>query len=274
MTDTTLTTHKTAAQASVQRTKRRGTLRKLMPPLVAIVSLVLFWELIVVVFSIPDYIVPSPIDVANSFREDYAILFSNLWPTAFESILGFLAGNIGAIILAIVFVHWKTMERALFPVAVFIRTVPIVAVAPVLVVILGYGYSPKIIIAALISFFPTLVNMTRGLQAVDAQSLELFKVLSASRREVFFKVRVYASLPYLFSSLKIAATASVIGAIVAEWIGSQEGLGYLIIQATYNFRVPLLWATMIVASIFATVFFAAIGIIEKLVVTWDAEEAA
>ena len=88
------------------------------------------------------------------------------------------------------------------------------------------------------------------------------------------KVRIFASLPYLFSSLKIAATSSVIGAIVAEWVGSQKGLGYLIIQATYNFRVPLLWATMIVASVFATVFFALIGITEKLVVTWDAKEAA
>lgn len=274
MTDTALSTLKAGAKTPRTRSKRRGVWHRMMPPLIAIVSLVALWELIVVIFSIPNYIIPSPIDVLDSFRKDYSVLLENLWPTAFESILGFLAGNIGAIILAIVFVHWKTMERAFFPVAVFIRTVPIVAIAPVLVVILGYGYSPKIIIAALISFFPTLVNMTRGLQAVDAQSLELFKVLSASRREVFVKVRIYASLPYLFSSLKIAATASVIGAIVAEWIGAEKGLGYLIIQATYNFRVPLLWATMIVASIFATVFFAIIGIIEKLVVTWDAEEAA
>jgi len=274
MTETALSARTARAGTPSSRRRRRNTWRKMMPPLVTIVSLVVLWQLIVLIFRIPDYIIPSPIDVLKSFREDYAVLLDNLWPTALESVLGFLAGNIGAIILAIVFVHWKTMERAFFPVAVFIRTVPIVAIAPVLVVILGYGYSPKIIIAALISFFPTLVNMTRGLQAVDSQSLELFKVLSASRREVFFKVRIYASLPYLFSSLKIAATASVIGAIVAEWIGSQQGLGYLIIQATYNFRVPLLWATMIVASIFATVFFAVIGIIEKFVVTWDAEEAA
>lgn len=269
---TALVTEKNASDTAKRR--RPGPWRRALPPLVTIVSLIVLWELIVFAFSIPNYIVPSPIDVVKSFQSDYSTLLANLWPTALESIIGFIVGNIGAIILAIVFVHWKTMERAFFPVAVFIRTVPIVAIAPVLVVILGYGYSPKIIIAALISFFPTLVNMTRGLMAVDPQSLELFKVLSASRREVFFKVRVYASLPYLFSSLKIAATASVIGAIVAEWIGSEKGLGYLIIQATYNFRVPLLWATMIVASIFATLFFAVIGIIEKFVVTWKAEEAA
>jgi NitT/TauT family transport system permease protein len=263
-----------SATAQPAPARRRSLLRRSAPPAIAIVGLIALWWVIVAAFSIPNYIVPSPLDVLTSFRDDYATLLENLWPTAIESVLGFLVGNVVAIGLAVVFVHWKTMERAFFPVAVFIRTVPIVAIAPILVVILGYGYSPKVIIAALISFFPTLVNMVRGLQAVDQQSLELLRVLSASRREVFFKVRIFASLPYLFSSLKIAATSSVIGAIVAEWVGSQQGLGYLIIQATYNFRVPLLWATMIVASIFATLFFAVIGIAEKLVVTWDAKEAA
>jgi NitT/TauT family transport system permease protein len=269
----TLQAPATAAR-NVTGRRKRSWLRRAAPPAIAIVGLIALWWAIVAAFSIPNYIVPSPLDVLTSFRDDYDTLLENLWPTAIESVLGFLVGNLVAIGLAVVFVHWKTMERAFFPVAVFIRTVPIVAIAPILVVILGYGYSPKVIIAALISFFPTLVNMVRGLQAVDQQSLELLRVLSASRPEVFFKVRMYASLPYLFSSLKIAATSSVIGAIVAEWVGSQEGLGYLIIQATYNFRVPLLWATMIVASIFATVFFAVIGIAEKLVVTWDAKEAA
>lgn len=264
----------TPAVAPQQTPARRSWTRRAAPPVVAIVGLIALWWIIVAAFSIPSYIVPSPIDVLGSFRVDYRTLLGNLWPTAIESVLGFLVGNIVAIVGAVVFVHWKTAERAFFPVAVFIRTVPIVAIAPILVVILGYGYAPKIIIAALISFFPTLVNMVRGLQAVDQQSLELLRVLSASRREVFFKVRIFASLPYLFSSLKIAATSSVIGAIVAEWVGSQQGLGYLIIQATYNFRVPLLWATMITASVFATVFFAVIGISEKLVVTWDAKEAA
>jgi NitT/TauT family transport system permease protein len=270
----TSATAELTSQTSAAAPRRRSVLRKAMPPVIAIVGLIALWWLVVVAFSIPKYIIPSPVDVLHSFQNDYATLLQNLWPTVLEAVLGFLAGNLVAIVLAIVFVHWKTAERAFFPVAVFIRTVPIVAIAPILVVILGYGYSPKVIIAALISFFPTLVNMVRGLQAVDKQSLELLRVLSASRREVFFKVRIFASLPYLFSALKIAATSSVIGAIVAEWVGSQKGLGYLIIQATYNFQVPLLWATMIVASIFATVFFAVIGIIEKLVVTWDAKEAA
>lgn len=263
------------ATAPMSRPRTRKSLaRRISPPVIAIVGLIALWWIVVAAFSIPSYLVPSPAGVWGAFRDEHDVLLTNLWPTALESVLGFLLGNVVAIVVAIVFVHSKSAERAFFPVAVFIRTVPIVAIAPVLVVVLGYGYAPKIIIAALISFFPTLVNMVRGLQAVDQQSLELLRVLSASRREVFFKVRIFASLPYLFSSLKIAATSAVIGAIVAEWVGSQQGLGYLIIQTTYNFQVALLWATMIVASVFSTLFFAVIGVIERFVVTWDAKEGA
>lgn len=253
--------------------RRRSRLKKALLPLAVAVGLIGTWQLVCTAFGVPTYIVPSPVEVWDSLVTNWSMLMQNTWPTAMESVLGFLLGNAVAVLLAVLFVHWKPAESALMPVAVFVRTIPIVAVAPVLVIILGTGYSPKIAIAALISFFPTLVNMVRGFEAVDKQSLELLRVLSASRREVFFKVRVFASLPYLFSSLKISATSSVIGAIVAEWIGSQKGLGYLIIQATYNFNTPLLYATMTVASVMAVVFFAVIGLVERLVVTWDAEQA-
>lgn len=153
----------------------------------------------------------------------------------------------------------------------FVQTVPLVAIAPVLILILGNGYSPKIVIAALISFFPTLVNMTRGLNAVDPQMLELFRVLSASSREVFWKVRVYSSLPFLFTALKIAATTSVIGAVVAEWVGASKGLGALIIEATFNFNTPLLYATMVVVSTLALTLFLLISLIERRVVKWQPE---
>lgn len=254
--------------------RQRPTIGRMLLPLGVVVGLIALWQLICSLFRIPTYIIPSPVEVWGSLTANWPMLLQNTWPTLIESVLGFLLGNLVAILLAVLFVHWKLAERALMPVAVFIRTIPIVAVAPVLVIMFGQGYAPKILIAALISFFPTLVNMVKGLESVDKQSLELLRVLSASRNEVFWKVRVFASLPYLFASLKIAAGNSVIGAIVAEWIGSQEGLGYLIIQATYNFNTPLLYATMTVASIMAVLFFGLIGLIERFVVTWEAEVKA
>ena len=253
--------------------RKQSRVRRALLPLGVAAAIIGAWQLTCMVFGIPVYIIPSPVNVWESLTTNWSMLLANTWPTAMESALGFLLGNVVAILLAVLFVHWKTAERALMPVAVVVRTIPIVAVAPVLVIMLGTGYAPKIAIAALISFFPTLVNMVRGLESVDNQALELLRVLSASRREVFWKVRIFASLPYLFSSLKISATSSVIGAIVAEWIGSQTGLGYLIIQATYNFNTPLLYATMVVASVMAVIFFATIGIAERLIVTWDAEVA-
>lgn len=255
-----------SVRSSLARRARRYSI-----PAVTIGVLIGLWEAIVVAFSIPGYIVPSPVAVWDTLVSEWGTLMANLAPTALETALGFLVGNGVAIALAIVFVHSKPVERAVFPVAIFIRTIPIVAIAPVLVIMFGTGYTPKVVIAALISFFPTLVNTVRGLESVDAQALELMKVLSATRREILFKVRLFASLPYLFSALKIAATSSVIGAVVAEWIGAERGLGYLIVQATYNYRTAELYATMVVTSLFATVFFAAVGLAERLVVRWDAE---
>ena len=160
---------------------------------------------------------------------------NNLWPTVVEAIGGFLIGNLFAIALATAFVHRKAISETFFALVVLINSIPVVAKAPILVLLLGNGFAPKIAIAAVISFFPTLVNMVRGLESVNPQAMELMRVLSASEREVFVKLRVYNSLPYLFSALRISASSSVIGAIVGEWIGSNYGIGALIIQATYAF---------------------------------------
>lgn len=255
-----------------KREKRTGTARRLAVGLSGLAGMLVLWYAVVKIFQVRIFIVPSPVDVGKAMVDNTDVLLSNLWPTVIEAVAGFVVGNALAIALAILFVHVKSAERALFPVAVFIRAIPIVAVAPILVIIFGTGYTPKVIIAALISFFPTLVNVVRGLEAVDPQALELMRILSATKREIFFKVRVYASLPYLFSALKIAATASVIGALIAEWVGAEQGLGYLIIQSTYNFQTPLLYAAMVIASLFATVFFALVGLLERLVVTWETTE--
>jgi NitT/TauT family transport system permease protein len=260
--------------------RRRGltagtrSLRRVLTPLVAAVVIVVLWEASCRLFGIAEYILPAPSRVLDAFGENKTVLLTNTWPTLLESLLGFALGNGIAIFLAIVFVHFAPAERALMPVALFIRTIPIVAIAPVLVIMLGNGITPKVAIAALISFFPTLVNMVRGLNSVDRGAMELLRVLSASRTEVFMKVRIYASLPYLFASLKIATGNCVIGAIVAEWIGSQKGLGFLIIQATYNFLTPLLYATMVVTSGIAIVLYAVCSLIEKLVVRWEPEVQA
>src|SRR5258705_12309124 len=162
-----------------------------------------------------------------------------------------MLGKFAAILAATVFVHNKAIQEAFFPIAVMINTIPVVAKAPILVLLMGNGMEPKITIAALICFFPTLVNLVRGLEAVNPQSMELMRVLSASKSEVYFKLRLYNSLPYLFSALKIATSTSVIGAVVGEWIGSTRGTRALTLQAPFTFRAALLDPPGISSSILA-----------------------
>jgi len=242
------------------------------PSIAAVVGTILLWQLIVWGFSVPTYMAPSPGDVLNAFRTEGGLLLRNFWPTLGEALAGFAAGNLTAILLAIWFVHNRTAERAFFPIAVFMHTIPIIAVAPILVLIFGNGVTPKVIIAAMICFFPTLVNMVRGLKAVHPATLDLMRVLSASRSEIFWKVRLQSSLPFLFAALKIASTTCVIGAIVAEWIGSSFGLGALIIEATYNFRAPLLYATVFTAALLAVCLFTIVSIVESRLITWKAPD--
>lgn len=246
--------------------------RDKLPATLAVVGLVAGWQFIVWAFAVPTYMAPGPLDVLASFRDDGWTLLSNFWPTLLESVLGFVFGNLIAILLAIWFVHSRTAEKAFYPIAVFVNTIPIIAVAPILVLIFGSGYLPKVIIAALICFFPTLVNMVRGLKAVTPATLDLMRVLSASQSEIFWKVRIQSSLPFLFAALKIASTTCVIGAIVAEWIGSNYGLGALIIEATYNFRSPLLYATVFTAALLAVLLFTLVSIAETRLIRWKTSD--
>ena len=249
--------------------RRREQWRRRLLPAAGLIGLVVVWWALVEGFDVKPFIAPSPQLVAQTMAAKWSVLWQNLVPTALEALGGFMLGNLAAILIATVFIHSKSFQEAFFPIAVMVNTIPVVAKAPILVLLLGNGMEPKIIIAALICFFPTLVNMVRGLESVNPQSMELMRVLSASRTEVYFKLRLYNSLPYLFSALKIAASTSVIGAVVGEWIGSTRGIGALIIQATYNFDSALLYSAVIMSSLFSGAFFLVITMIEKLVVRWQ-----
>jgi len=257
------------AQARFRAEQTRLRLKRRLLPIAGIVGFILFWAALVYGLHVPPFVAPSPAAVVETLVVNLPKLMENLLPTAIEAVSGFLIGNLAAIVLATLFVHQKSLQEAFFPIAVLINTIPVVAKAPILVLLLGNGMEPKIAIAALICFFPTLVNMVRGLESVNPQAMELMRVLSASKAEVFFKLRLQNSLPYLFSALKIAASTAVIGAIVGEWIGSVTGIGALIIQAMYAFDSAMLYATVVVGSTFSVCFFLLISMIERLMVRWQ-----
>ena len=251
--------------------RQRRIWRQRALPALGIVGLVAIWWLVIALFDVKPFIAPTPAAVLQTLYAKRAVLLDNLIPTATEALLGFLLGNLAAIVIATIFVHNKTLEDIFFPVVLAFNAVPLVAKAPVLVLIMGNGMEPKITIAALVCFFPTLVNMVRGLESVNPQAMELMRVLSASKTEIFFRLRLFNALPYLFSALRIAASMAVIGAVVGEWVGSTVGIGALILQATFNFDSPLLYAAIVMSASLSGLFFLLVTLLERWLIRWQPE---
>jgi NitT/TauT family transport system permease protein len=248
--------------------KRSDLFAGLLPPLFGVASILVAWQFLLPLAGVPAYIVPTPTAIAVTFQRQWPLLIDNLWPTVIESVAGFVIGNLAAVLMAIAFVHSRFLQAAYFPVVLFFNTIPILALSPVIILIFGLGMTPKIVIAAVICFFPTLVNMIRGLDAAGANEHELFRILSASRWEVFWRLRFPRSLPMLFSSLRIASATAVIGAIVGEWIGSDKGLGALIIQATFNYQSDRLYAAIVLSSSLSIALFVLVVAVERRVIRY------
>jgi NitT/TauT family transport system permease protein len=233
-------------------------------PAIGAGSLLAAWQWLIPALGVPAYILPTPAAVVRTFATEWRFLLLNAVPTWYEALLGFLLGNILAVLLAIVFVYNPRLRTAYFPVVLLFNTIPVLALAPIIILVFGLGILPKVIIAALLCFFPTLVNTTRGLNLATANELELMHVLSASDWERFWRLRAPRATPLLFASLRISATTCVIGAIVGEWIGSNEGLGAVIIQSTFNYQAERLFAAVLLASLSGIVFFTAVAQIERI----------
>ena len=245
------------------RQVRVGPIEIVAWPAAGAMSLLLAWQFLVPAFGVPAYIVPTPVSVLRALIKDWPFLLQNAVPTWIEAVLGFGLGNGVAVILATAFVYNRRFQAAYFPVVLFFNTIPVLALAPIIILIFGLGLLPKVIIAALICFFPTLVNTARGLNMVTANELDLMRVLSASGWETFWRLRAPRAVPLLFASLRIAATTCVIGAIVGEWIGSNQGLGAVIIQSTFNYQAERLFAAVTLASLSGLLFFAIVCLIER-----------
>jgi NitT/TauT family transport system permease protein len=233
-------------------------------PALGALSILMVWQFVVPALGVPAFIMPTPAAVFGKLWTDRALLLANAWPTALEAVLGFLLGNAVAVLLAVLFSYSRPVRAAYFPIVLFLNTIPVLALAPIFILMFGLGLLPKIVIAAVICFFPTLIAMVRGLTLATPNEHELMRVLSASGWETFWRLRAPRSLPMLFTALRIAATGSVTGAIVGEWIGSNAGLGALIIQATFNYQADRLFAAVFVAAAMGLLAFGAVVLVERL----------
>jgi NitT/TauT family transport system permease protein len=224
------------------------------------------WEAAVRFLNVPEYLLPAPTAILATVDESLAL---QLAVTFSEALMGFVIASVLASAAALLFVRFRTLEKGFFPIAIALKTTPLVALAPLLVLWQGTGLWSKVTAASLICFFPVLVNTVKGLKAADAEYFELFKSLGASRPQEFGKLRIPFCLPYLFSALKISSSLAVVGAIVGEFVGATQGLGYLIMISSAHIETPTLFSAIFASAAAGLVLFYAIGAAERFVVFWQ-----
>ena len=249
-------------------------MRRWLPPLVLVLAglaaweLAARWDLLADLLSIEDFLVPAPSEIAEALWVQRETLADNAWVTLQEIVLGFALALIAGVSLAIGIHLSETARRAIYPLLVASQTVPIVVIAPVLVVWFGFGIFPKLLIIALICFFPITVNTYDGLRSVDPDLLKMLRTLGAGRLQRLHRAELPWALPFAFSGAKIAIAVAVIGAVFAEWAGSNSGLGHLILVSSSELSTALTFAAIVVLSAIAIALFAAMALLERHVVNW------
>lgn len=241
---------------------------KLIKKLFIFAAIVFLWYSLVVFFRIPSYLFPDPILVFSSLWENKIAIFNNTLITLNETIIGFLIANLISISIALGIAFNKDLEDFIMPFAITLKTIPVIAVTPLLVIWLGSGSYSKIATAALICFFPSLVNVLRGVKSLDRDLVELFKVYSADKIQLTKMLIIPSIMPYLFAALKVSSSLAVVGALVGEFIGANRGLGFLILSNYYNLNTPYVFACIIVSSLIGIGFYYLIHFIEKNIITW------
>ncbi len=247
-----------------------GRLTRILAPIVLLLLLLAAWELGVRGFNVRAFILPAPSRIALAFISNIQLLGWHGVVTLLEIVVGLLLGAIGGILLAISVFYSPLLDKALYPLIISSQMIPVFAIAPILIVWMGYGLWPKVTVAALISFFPLVVNVSDGLREPTEESVDLFRSLGATRGQIFRKLRWPACLPTLFSGLKVSATLAVVGATIGEWVGAHQGLGYLMLQSNARLRMDLVFAAILMLAILGLSLFGLLRIIERRVVHWRA----
>ena len=233
------------------------------------IALIATWHVYAVFIVGTTIVLPSPIEVGNSIAKNWQAILVAVGLTMFESILGFLVAALAGYALALIFFLSPSLRAALYPYAVALKATPLIAIAPILVIWTGDGIGAKIIMSALVAFFPVLVASYSGLNRYDEEALRFYRVLGASDGYILLHVIMPGSLSYLFSGLKIASTLAVVGAVIAEFVGAQYGAGNLIKAGSYYLNTPLVFATIIALGLASVLFFQLVQFMENRIVFWE-----
>lgn len=227
--------------------------------------LIAAWQILVPLSGLSAFVLPTPLAIATRMFNDAPLLVAHLYVTLFEVIVGFGMGVLIGVPLALSIFYSRPFERAIYPILVGLQTVPKVSLAPILVLYLGYGWAPKIVLAFLISFFPIVISTVVGLQSLDTNLVNLVRSMGANEWQTFFKLRLPAALPNIFGGFKVAISLAVIGAVIGEYVAAERGLGYLQLQANSLFDTTLNFATVVTISLLGVILYYVIDVVEARV---------
>lgn len=240
-------------------------------PVMTLLGLILAWEAATRLFSIPPYLLPAPSRILlEGFRDiDGWRWLEHVWATLRVALIGFGLSIVIALPIAVVLTRSKLLSDALYPILVVIQSTPVVAVAPIIIVVLGSGDAPRILITCLITFFPLVVSTATGLMATPPELIELSRSLRAPAHREITQIRLPYAIPYIFSALKISITLSVIGAVVAEFVAAEKGIGYFIQFSTSFFKLPQAWAGLLVLIAMSLLLFQLVALVQRLFFPWS-----
>ncbi len=228
-------------------------------------AILIAWQFAVPLLGLSEFVLPTPLAIGRRMVTDFDLLAAHSYITLLEVLAGFLAGVLIGIPLALAIFYSKAFERAVYPLLVALQTVPKIALAPLLVLYLGYGWWPKISLAFLISFFPIVISTVVGLQSLDKGLVNMVRSMGSTEWQTFFKVRLPAAMPSIFGGLKVAISLAVIGAIIGEYIAAERGLGYLQLQANSQFDTTLNFATVVTISLLGVLLYFVLALVESKV---------
>jgi len=252
--------------------KTRHVAAIILPPAALILLALAVWTWMSAQGMIPNYLLPAPGKLAATLVSERSVLLRHGLATTREALSGYVIGSVLGLLAAVLLTASRTLRLCFFPLALATQAVPLIAITPLIVLVMGRGMPAILTLVAITAFFPMLINMTRGLRAADRGYHELLHSLAANRLQRLLMIELPAAAPYFFAALRVAATASFINAIVGEWIGSNLGLGYLVVLSGQYFRIPTLWAAVVVTATLTLMLVGVVSLVERLATPWAEAE--
>lgn len=233
-----------------------------------IIGLILIWQVVCSLELVPGYMLPSPIQVMQAFINEFNVLMGHLMISLSEALLGLGVGILVAFILAVGMDHYRGLHKSLYPLLIISQTVPVIAIAPLLVLWMGYGMAPKVMVIFLVCFFPITISLLDGFREADRDTIRLMKSMGANAKQIFWHIKLPCALPGFLAGLKVSVSYAVIGAVVAEWLGGTAGLGVYMTRVRKSYAFDKMFAVIFLVSLISLVLMKLVSLLDRKIIPY------